>query len=50
MELELLITVIRGGRLGWYEHVIRKGEDGWVKKCMEFGVEGRMSVGRPRRT
>ena len=29
---------------------MRKGEDGWVKKCMEFGVEGRRPVGRPRRT
>ena len=29
---------------------MRKGDDGWVKKCMEFGVEGRRPVGRPRRT
>ena len=29
---------------------MRKSDDGWVKKCMEFGVEGRISVGRPRRT
>ena len=28
---------------------MRKGDDGWVKKCMEFGVEDRRSVGRPRR-
>ena len=48
-RLEPIITVIRGGRLGWYEHVMRKGGDGWVKKCMEFGVEGRRPVGRPRR-
>ena len=50
LELEPIITVIRGGRLGWYGHVMKKGEDGWVKKCMEFGVEGRIPVGRPRRT
>ena len=50
MELEPIITVIRGGRLGWYGHVMRKGDDGWVKKCMEFGVEGSRPVGRPRRT
>ena len=26
-----------------------RGED-WVKKCMEFRVQGRRPVGRPRRT
>ena len=29
---------------------MRKGDDGWVKKCTEFGVECRRPVGRPRRT
>ena len=47
MELEPIITVIRDGGLGWYGHVIRKGDGGWVKKCMEFGVR---PVGRPGRT
>ena len=27
-----------------------KGEDGWVKKCMEFGGDGRRPVGRPIKT
>ena len=39
-----------GGRQGWYGHVMRKGEDGWVKKCMEFGGDGRRPVGRPIKT
>ena len=30
--------------------VIRKSDEDWVKKCMEFRVEGRRPVGRPRRT
>ena len=38
-------TVIRTDRLKWYGHVMRKGEEDWVKKCMEYRVEGR----RPRR-
>ena len=25
--------------LGWYGHVTRKGDEDWVKKCMEFRVE-----------
>ena len=29
---------------------MRKRDDDWVKKCMEFRVEGRRAVGRPRRT
>ena len=33
-----------------YGHVIRKGDEDWVKKCMEFRVESRTRVGRPRRT
>ena len=43
-------TVIRSTRLIWYDHVMRKSEEDWVKKCMEYRVEGRRPVGRPRRT
>ena len=45
-----ITTVIRSGTLRWYGHVMRKGEEDWVKKCMEFRVEDRRLVGRPRRT
>ena len=48
--VESITTVIRSGRLRWYGHVMRKGDEDWVKKCMEFRVEGRRPVGRPRRT
>ena len=43
-------TFIRSGRLRWYGHVMRKGDEDWVKKCMEYRVEGRRPVGRPRKT
>ena len=36
--------------LRWYGHVMRKGDEDWVKKCMEYRVEGRRPVGRPRKT
>ena len=36
--------------LRWDGHVMRKGDEGWVRKCMEFKVEGRRSFGTPRRT
>ena len=45
-----ITTVTRSGRLRWYGHMMREGGDDCVKKCMEFRVEGRRPVGRPRRT
>ena len=39
--IEPITTVIRSGRLIWHGHVIRKTDEEWVKKCMEFRVEGR---------
>ena len=47
--VEPITTVIRSGRLRLYGHVMRSDED-WVKKCMEFRVEGRRPIGRTRRT
>ena len=32
------------------DHVMRKYNEDWVKKCMEFRVEGRRPVERQRRT
>ena len=48
--VESITIVIRSGRLIWYGHVMRKGDEDWVKKCLEYRVEGRRPVGRPRRT
>ena len=36
-----ITTVIRGGRLRWYGLVMRKSDEDWVNKCMEYKVEGR---------
>ena len=48
--VEPITTFIRSGRLRWYGHVMRKGDEDLVKKCMEYRVEGRRPVGRPRKT
>ena len=48
--VEPITTVIRSGRLRWYGHVITKSDEDWLKKCMEYRVEGRRPLGRPRRT
>ena len=37
-------------RLRWYSHVLRKDDDDWVKKCMEYEVEGSRPRGRPKKT
>ena len=34
----------------WYGHVLRKDDDDWVKKCIEYEVEGPRPRGRPKRT
>jgi len=31
-------------------HVLRKEDNDWVKKCMEYEVEGLRPIGRPQRT
>ena len=43
-----IATVIRSGRLRWYGHVMRKSDEDWVKRCMEYRVECRRPVVRPR--
>ena len=45
-----ITTVIKSGRLRWYGHVMRKSDEDWMNKCMEYRVEGRKTVGRPTRT
>jgi len=36
--------------MGWYGHVLRKEDNDWVKKCMEYEVEGPRPRERPKRT
>ena len=42
--------VLQQNRLRWYGHVLRKEDDDWVKKCMEYEAEGPRPRGRPKRT
>ena len=48
--VDLITSVIKSGRLRWYGHVMRKSDEDWMNKCVEFRVEGRRLFGRPRRT
>jgi len=42
--------VLQQNRLRWYGHVLRKDDDDWVKKCMEYEVQGPRPRGRPKST
>jgi len=41
-----IALVLQKNRLRWYGHVLQKDDDDWVKKCMEYEVQGP----RPKRT
>ena len=45
-----IALILQQNRLRWYGHVLRKDDDDWVNKCMEYEVEGLRPRGRPKRT
>jgi len=50
LGIDDIALVLQQNRLRWYGHVLRKEDDGWVKKYMEYEVEGPRPRGRPKRT
>ena len=38
LGLDELILVVQQNRLQWYGHVLRKEDNDWVKKCMEYNA------------
>jgi len=36
LRINDIITKVRQHRLRWYGHVLRKDENVWVKKCMDY--------------
>jgi len=49
-ELHDIISVLQQNRLQWHGHVLQKEDNDWVKKCMEYEVEGARTRGRPKKT
>ena len=49
-DIDDIILVIQQNRTQWHGHVLRKEDTDWVKKCMEYKVEGSRPRGRPKRT
>ena len=50
LGLDNIISVLQQNRLRWYGHVLQKEDNDWVKKCMEYEVEGARPRGRPKKT
>ena len=50
LQLDDIISVLQQNRLQWYGHVLRKEDTDWVKKCMEYEVEGDRTRSRPKKT
>ena len=48
--LDDIISVQQQNRLRWYGHVLQKEDNDWVKKCMEYKMEGARTRGRPKKT
>jgi len=50
LGIDDIALVLQQNRLRWYGHVLRKDDDDWVKKCMDYEVEGPRLRERPKRT
>jgi len=50
LGIDGIILVLQQNRLHWLGHMLRKEDTDWVKKCMEYEVDGSRSRGRPKRT
>jgi len=46
LGIDYIILTLQQNRLQWYGHVLRKEDTDWVKKCMEYEVEGSRPRGR----
>ena len=50
LGIDDIILILQQNRFQWYGHMLRKEDSDWVKKCMEYEVEGSRARGRPKRT
>ena len=49
LGVDVIILILQQNRLRWHGHVLRKEDTDWVKKCMEYEVEGSRPRGRRKR-
>jgi len=46
LGLDDITSVLQQNKLRWYGHVLQKEDNDWVKKCMEYEMDG----ARPNKT
>ena len=49
LGIDDIILILLQNRLRWYGHVLRKEDAEWVKKSVEYEVEGSRPRGKPKR-
>ena len=49
LKLNDMETELRKRRLRWYDHILMKPENEWIKLCMELEVPGKKPVGQPKK-
>ena len=50
LGLDDVISVLQQNTLRWYGRVLRKEDNDWMNKGMEYEVEGDRPRGRPKKT
>ena len=40
LVLDDIVLVLQQNRLQWYGHVLRKEDNDWMKKCIEYEADG----------
>jgi len=49
-RIDYITTVIQLHSLRWHAHVLKKDKNDWVKKCVDYEVEGVRPTGRRKKT
>ena len=50
LGIDCVSDLVRRSRLRWFDHVVRKDDQQWVRKCIDFKVERNVGRGRPRKS
>jgi len=50
LGIESVLDVVRRGRVRWFGHVEKKPIEDWVKRSLDFEVDGKRGRGRGRKT
>jgi len=50
LGIDDIILILHQNRLRWYGQMLQKEDTDWVKKCMEYEVEGSRPRDRPKRS